>query len=106
MKELFVCALIGAALCAPRANAAVAISDGSDGAFHATVNTILAVDADAVFNFTDFTIDPGVTVRIGPEGYAGPVSLLASQRIFIAGVLDFGLATPVTLASPTIEFQG
>lgn len=106
MKELFVIALIAAALCLPRAHAAVVTSDGSDGVFHATVDAILAVDADAVFNFTDFTIDPGVTVRIGPQGYAGPVSLLASQRIFIGGTLDFGLASPVTLAAPTIDLSG
>src|SRR5262245_5905553 len=105
MKELFVCALIAAALGVPRANAAVAMSDGSDGAFHATVDAILAVDADAVFNFTDFTIDPGVTVRIGPEGYAGPVSLLASQRIFIGGILAFGLGAPAPLSAPTIALE-
>src|SRR5262249_41912449 len=94
-----------AALFAPRANAVVAASDGSDGVFHATVDAILAVDADAVFNFTDFAIDPGVTVRIAP-GYAGPLSLLASQRIFIGGTLDLGLASPVTLAAPTIDLLG
>ena len=37
------------------------IGNGSDGPFQATVNTVLA---SGTYNFTSFTIDPGVTVSI------------------------------------------
>lgn len=37
------------------------LGDGSDGAFHATSNTVLAA---GTYNFTTFTIDAGVTVSV------------------------------------------
>lgn len=54
--------------------------DGSDGAFAAATDVTLP---GGTFNFTDYTIDNGVTVT-----YTGPVEILVESDITINGVLE------------------
>lgn len=62
-------------------------STGADGAFNPTVNTVLAVPASGVFNFTTVNIPAGVVVTFTPNTANKPVTILASGNVTISGYL-------------------
>ncbi len=61
------------------------ISDGSDGVFHPTSNTTLALPPDGVFHFESIHIPAGVTVQFTPNALNTPAILLSRQDVRIEG---------------------
>jgi hypothetical protein len=92
--------LLGLGLLALGAHAFESGSTGADGAFNPTVNTVLALPPDGVFNFTDVNIPSGVTVSFQRNATNTPVVILASGNVTIAGTLHVngGWSTPVGAA--------
>ncbi|HEX7047285.1 MAG TPA: hypothetical protein VF275_06925 [Gammaproteobacteria bacterium] len=62
-------------------------STGSDGAFNPTVDTVLQLPPDGIFNFTSVNIPVGVTVTFTRNATNTPVVMLASGDIIIDGTL-------------------
>ncbi len=63
------------------------VSDGSDGPFHPTSNTTLALPPDGIFNFTSVNIPAGVTVQFTQNALNTPVIMLAQTDVLIAGTI-------------------
>lgn len=80
-------ALMGLALAPGLAFGFNSGSTGADGAFSPTVNTVLALPASGVFNFTTVNIPSGVTVSFKKNATNTPVVILASGNVTIAGYL-------------------
>lgn len=83
-------------------------STGADGPFSPTVDTILALPADGVFNFTTVSIPAGVTVTFTPNTANTPVTFLATGDVTIDGDINLdgedganmgGTVFPVPLGS-------
>lgn len=82
--------ILALALVAAVPHAAMAFdsgSTGSDGAFNPTVNTVLELPEDGVFNFTSVNIPTGVTVTFKRNTTNTPAVLLASGDITVAGTI-------------------
>jgi hypothetical protein len=62
-------------------------STGADGAFNPTIDTVLQLPADGIFNFTNVNIPAGVTVSFQKNDLNTPVTLLATGDVTIAGTL-------------------
>ena len=104
LRPLFA-ALALAALVEPgvQAQACINCGDGSNGVFHATVNGPLA---GGTYQFTTFTIDPGVTVTVTGDT---PLVVRATGAISILDELRAVGATGgsgVTLVSAGLGGQG
>jgi hypothetical protein len=77
-----------AAACLPMAAQAFESgSTGADGAYNPTVNAVLPVPPNGVFNFTNVNIPAGVTVSFQRNQTNTPVTILASEDVTIAGAL-------------------
>ncbi len=63
------------------------VSDGSDGPFHPTSNTTLALPPDGIFNFTSVNIPAGIAVQFTRNALNTPVILLAQTDVLIAGTI-------------------
>lgn len=63
-------------------------STGADGAFNPTVDTVLPLPDDGVFNFTSLNIPAGVTVRFERNALNTPVRILVAENALIDGVID------------------
>lgn len=63
-------------------------STGADGALNVTTNTVLAMPANGVFNFTTVTIASGATLSFKKNVTNTPVVLLATGDVNIAGTID------------------
>ncbi len=63
-------------------------SDGSDGALSITVDTVLDLPMDGIFNHTTITIAEGATLRFNRNARNTPVYLLASEDVLINGAID------------------
>ena len=64
------------------------VSDGSDGPFYPTGNVTLDLPEDGVFNFTNITIDNGITVKFNRNAQNTPVFLLATEAVIINGTIN------------------
>lgn len=75
-------------------------STGADGAFNPTVDTVLPLPPDGIFNFTNVNIPAGVTVTFQRNDINTPVTLLASGDAIISGTLHVngGWSAPVGAA--------
>ncbi|MEX2497981.1 MAG: hypothetical protein WD397_03785 [Wenzhouxiangellaceae bacterium] len=63
-------------------------STGADGAFNPTVDTVLPLPDDGVFNFTSVNVPAGVTVRFERNALNTPVRMLVAEDALIDGVID------------------
>lgn len=63
-------------------------STGADGAFNPTVDRVVALPDDGVFNFTSVNIPVGVTVRFERNTLNTPVRILVSGNATIDGIID------------------
>jgi len=63
-------------------------STGADGAFNPTVDRVVPLPDDGVFNFTSVNIPAGVTVRFERNTLNTPVRILVSGNATIDGVID------------------
>lgn len=63
-------------------------STGADGAFNPTVDRVVALPDDGVFNFTIINVPAGVTVRFARNTLNTPVRILVSGNATIDGVID------------------
>jgi hypothetical protein len=63
-------------------------STGADGAFSPTVNTIVQLPPNGIFNFTTVNVPTGVTVKFLRNVTNTPVTILASGNVTIAGTID------------------
>jgi len=63
-------------------------STGADGAFNPTVDRVVTLPDDGVFNFTSVNIPAGVTVRFERNTLNTPVRILVSGNATIDGVID------------------
>jgi len=63
-------------------------STGADGPLNPTVDTIIALPDDGVFNYTSINIPAGVTVRFERNTTNTPVRLLVADDAQINGVID------------------
>tara|TARA_R110000850_G_scaffold259265_1_gene386072 strand:- start:7381 stop:8841 length:1461 start_codon:yes stop_codon:yes gene_type:complete len=82
--------ILAFALVAALPHAAMAFdsgSTGSDGAFNPTVNTVLDLPEDGIFNFTTVNIPSGVTVSFNRNTTNTPVVILASGDVTVAGAI-------------------
>lgn len=75
-------------------------STGADGAFNPTVDRVVPLPDDGVFNFTSLNIPAGVTVRFERNTLNTPVRILVSGNATIDGVIDLsgGPSPPVGTA--------
>jgi hypothetical protein len=83
--------ILALALVAAVPHAAMAFdsgSTGSDGAFNPTVNTVLELPEDGIFNFTSVNIPTGVTVTFTRNTTNTPVVMLASGDVTVAGTIS------------------
>jgi len=72
-------------------------STGADGAFNPTVDTVLPLPDDGVFNFTSLNIPAGVTVRFERNALNTPVRILVAGDALIDGVINLnGSNSPAT----------
>jgi len=62
-------------------------STGANGAFNPTMNTVLQVPADGVFNYTTVNIPSNVTVTFTKNAANTPVYILATGDVVIAGTI-------------------
>lgn len=70
-------------------------STGADGAFNPTVDRVVALPDDGVFNFTSLNIPAGVTVRFERNTLNTPVRILLSGNAIIDGIIDLsGQSSP------------
>jgi len=75
-------------------------STGADGPLNPTVDTVVALPEDGVFNLTSINIPAGVTVRFERNATNTPVRLLVAGDALIDGVIDIsGLDSPGTGAA-------
>jgi len=63
-------------------------STGADGAFNPTVDRVVPLPDDGVFNFTSVNIPAGVTVQFERNTLNTPVRILVSGNATIDGVID------------------
>ncbi|NOY92834.1 MAG: hypothetical protein GXP55_16740 [Deltaproteobacteria bacterium] len=64
-------------------------SDGSDGALNVTTNTVVALPADGVLNYTSINIAAGATLSFSYVGSLHPgVVLLSTGTVVIDGTID------------------
>jgi hypothetical protein len=63
-------------------------STGADGAFNPTVDRVVALPDDGVFNFSSVNIPAGVTVRFERNTLNTPVRILVSGNATIDGIID------------------
>lgn len=75
-------------------------STGVDGAFNPTVDTVLQLPSNGIFNFTNVNIPAGVTVSFQKNTTNTPVTLLASGDVVVEGTLHVsaGWSAPVGAA--------
>ncbi len=73
---------------APSVAAFVSGSTGIHGPFSPTVDTEVPLPDDGVFNFTSVNIPLGVTVRFARNTINTPVTILATEDVTIAGVVE------------------
>lgn len=70
-------------------------STGADGAFNPTVNTVLQLPPNGIFNFTSVNIPTGITVKFAKNAGNTPVILLATGDVTLAGTIDIsGSSSP------------
>lgn len=63
-------------------------STGADGPFNPTVDTVLPLPDDGIFNFTSVNIPAGVTVRFERNALNTPVRMLVAEDALIDGIID------------------
>jgi len=65
-------------------------SDGHDGAFNPTTNTVIdmADHPDGIYHYASVDIPSGVTVSFIPNAKNTPVVWLVQTRVVVAGVID------------------
>ena len=63
-------------------------STGADGPLNPTVDTVIALPDDGVFNYTSINIPAGVTVRFERNTTNTPVRLLVADDAQIDGIID------------------
>ena len=63
-------------------------SNGNDGVFSPTVDTVLDLPADGILNFTAVTIPTGITVTFNRNTANTSVTLLVSGDVIIDGTID------------------
>jgi hypothetical protein len=63
-------------------------SSGSDGSLAPTIDTVLQIPANGIFNFTTINIPVGVTVSFAKNASNTPVYMLATGNVTIAGRID------------------
>jgi len=72
-------------------------STGADGPLNPTVDTVIALPDDGVFNYTSINIPAGVTVRFERNTTNTPVRLLVADDAQIDGIIDIsGQDSPAT----------
>lgn len=70
-------------------------STGADGAFNPTVDRVVPLPDDGVFNFTSVNVPAGVTVRFERNTLNTPVRILVSGNATVDGIIDVsGGASP------------
>jgi len=63
-------------------------STGADGAFNPTTNTVVALPASGVLNYTTVNIPSNVTVTFTPNALNTPVTMLATGNVTISGTIN------------------
>ena len=63
-------------------------STGADGAFSPTVNTVVTLPPDGIFNYTTVNIPVGVTVTFRKNVTNTPLVMLATGNVTVAGTLQ------------------
>ena len=80
--------LCGAGLSGAFAQGFTSGSTGTDGALNVTSNTLLALPANGIFNFTTVTIAPNVTLYFAKNPLNTPIYILATGDVVINGYIN------------------
>lgn len=75
------------------------VSDRSDGIFQPTLDVMLDLIPDAIFNFSTITIESAISVGFNRNGSDMPIYFLATGNVLIDGALDGGMG-PLYIATP------
>lgn len=81
-------------------------SDGSDCSFIPSIDTILTVPVDGIFNFSDINIDSGVDLTFDRGSYTDTIWLTSISDISILGNITWVGSLGINSSSGTINLSG